>query len=93
MARTKRFHLDENCSKAIALGLRRYGIEVTTTPEARVLGAPDEEHAAFAVFENRVTFTRDLDCRCYSRAKHAGGFVRKFDASRLKPRERQPNVS
>ena len=63
MARTIRFHLDENCSKAIALGLRRYGIEVTTTPEARLLGKRfiDEEHAAFALSENRVVFTQDRD--------------------------------
>ena len=33
MPRTIRFHLDENCSHAIAAGLRRRGIDVTTTPE------------------------------------------------------------
>ena len=33
MPKTIRFHLDENCTKAIAVGLRRHGIEVTTTPE------------------------------------------------------------
>ncbi len=33
MAQTIRFHLDENCSKAIARGLRLRGVDVTTTPE------------------------------------------------------------
>jgi predicted nuclease of predicted toxin-antitoxin system len=61
MARTIRFHLDENRSKAIAVGLRRYGIKVTTTPEARLLGAQDEEHAAFAFSANRIIFTQDRD--------------------------------
>lgn len=38
MARTIQFHLDEHMSKAIAIGLRRRGIDVTTTPEAGLLG-------------------------------------------------------
>ena len=42
MPRTIRFHLDENCSHAIAAGLRRRGIDVTTTPEVGLLGAIDE---------------------------------------------------
>ena len=74
MAQTIRFHLDENCSKAIAFGLRRYGIEVTTTPEARLLGAQDDEHAAFAVSESRVIFTQDRDFLRINAARmpHAG---------------------
>jgi hypothetical protein len=43
MPRTIRFHLDENCSHAIAAGLRRRGIDVTTTPEAGLLGAGDAD--------------------------------------------------
>jgi predicted nuclease of predicted toxin-antitoxin system len=61
MARTIRFHLDENCTKAIALGLRRHGVDVTTTPEAKLLGALDEEHVAYAFREIRVIFTQDRD--------------------------------
>lgn len=38
MARTIQFHLDEHMDKAIAIGLRRRGIDVTTTPEAGLLG-------------------------------------------------------
>jgi predicted nuclease of predicted toxin-antitoxin system len=61
MARTIRFHLDENCTKAIALGLRRHGIDVTTTPEAKLLGAIDEDQAAYALAQGRVIFTQDRD--------------------------------
>lgn len=61
MSRTIRFHLDENCSHAIALGLRRRGIDVTTTPEVNLVGASDEEQAAYALLEGRVIFTLDKD--------------------------------
>jgi predicted nuclease of predicted toxin-antitoxin system len=61
MSRTIRFHLDENCSKAIAEGLRRRGIDVTTTPQARLMGAIDEQQAAHCLAENRVLFTQDQD--------------------------------
>jgi hypothetical protein len=42
MARTIRFHLDENAHRAIADGLRRRGVDITTTPEAGLLNASDE---------------------------------------------------
>jgi hypothetical protein len=32
MPKTIRFHLDENCNRAIAEGLRRRGVDVMTTP-------------------------------------------------------------
>ena len=44
-----RFHLDEHVAHAIAQGLRLRGIEVTTTAEADLLSAPDEDHLAFAL--------------------------------------------
>jgi len=56
-----RFHLDEHVGHAIAEGLRRRGIDVTTTPEAGLLSAPDEEHVAFANREIRVIVTQDAD--------------------------------
>jgi hypothetical protein len=43
-----RFHLDEHVASAIAEGLRRRGIDVTTTADAGLLDAPDEDHLAFA---------------------------------------------
>jgi hypothetical protein len=61
MARTIRFHLDENCGKAIAEGLRRHGIDVTTTPEAGLIGALDEAHVEYALTSGRVIFTQDGD--------------------------------
>ncbi|HEX8200701.1 MAG TPA: DUF5615 family PIN-like protein [Isosphaeraceae bacterium] len=61
MPRTIRFHLDEHCPHAIAEGLRRHGIDVTTTTDAGLLRAPDEDHIAFALAQGRVLFTQDDD--------------------------------
>lgn len=59
MARTIRFHLDEHVGNAVAAGLRRLGIDVTTTHEAGLRGANDPEQLANA--EARVIFTEDDD--------------------------------
>ena len=56
-----RFHLDEHVAHAIAHGLRRRGIDVTTTVEAGLLSAPDDDHLSFALRERRVTYTQDSD--------------------------------
>lgn len=61
MPRTIRFHLDEHCDFAIAKGLRRRGVDVTTAVEARLLGAKDEDHLVFASTLARTIFTRDAD--------------------------------
>ena len=61
MPRTLRFHLDENCARAIAQGLTRRGIDVTTTPEAGLVGAIDEQQVAYSLAERRVLFTQDQD--------------------------------
>jgi predicted nuclease of predicted toxin-antitoxin system len=61
MPRTIRFHLDENCDPRIARGLRLHGIDVTTTPEAGLLTAPDEEQLAYANSTVRVIVTQDAD--------------------------------
>lgn len=61
MPRTIRFHLDENASRAIAGGLRRLGIDVTTTPDAKLLGAIDEQQLAYCLAEGRILFTQDQD--------------------------------
>ena len=47
MPKTIRFHLDENCTKASPWA-SPLGIEATTAPEAGLLGAVDEEHAAYS---------------------------------------------
>jgi predicted nuclease of predicted toxin-antitoxin system len=61
MARTIRFQLDENCHRAIAAGLRRLGVDVSTTPEAGLLSSTDEEQVAHALRLGRVLFTQDRD--------------------------------
>jgi predicted nuclease of predicted toxin-antitoxin system len=61
MPRTIRFHLDENCHRAVAEGLRRRGVDVTTTPEAGLMSATDEQQVAHAHSEGRVLFTQDRD--------------------------------
>ena len=49
-----RFHLDEHVPHAIAEGLRRRGIDVTTTVEAGLRSATDDVHLAYAVEQRRV---------------------------------------
>ena len=61
MPRTIRFHLDEHCDPAIAVGLRLHGVDVTTTPEAGLLHAEDEDHIAYTPRTSRVVFTQDQD--------------------------------
>lgn len=56
-----RFHLDENVDHAIADGLRRRAIDVTTSNDAQLLGAVDELQIAFAQENQRVIVTHDRD--------------------------------
>jgi uncharacterized protein with PIN domain len=56
-----RFHLDENVDPAIADGLRRRGVDVTTTQEAGLLRSSDEEQLAFVISEGRILVTHDED--------------------------------
>ena len=56
-----RFHLDEHVDPAVAVGLRRRGIDVTTTVEQGLVGTTDDRQLAFAVGGGRVVFTQDAD--------------------------------
>jgi predicted nuclease of predicted toxin-antitoxin system len=56
-----RFHLDEHVDGAVAEGLRRRGIDVTTTMEAALQGAPDLAHVRYARDARRVIVTHDDD--------------------------------
>lgn len=47
--------------RAVARELRRVGIDVETTPEAGLLGAPDHAHLAHAHAQGRVVVTEDRD--------------------------------
>jgi hypothetical protein len=90
MPQSIRFHLDEHCPTALAEGLRRRGIDVTTTPEAGLFQASDEVHAAFALSEGRVIFTQDEDflslhatgvqhagiAYCHQQARSLGDIIR-----------------
>ena len=57
MAEVIRFHLDENVNPAIAVGLRKRGIDVTTSQEVGLLGVSDLEQLAYARREGRVILT------------------------------------
>jgi predicted nuclease of predicted toxin-antitoxin system len=61
MPRTIRFHLDEHVPHAVADGLRRLGIDVTTTTDAHLLGAADTAQIAYGLAQGRVIFTEDDD--------------------------------
>lgn len=56
-----RLHLDENVDPAVALGLSRYGIDVTTTNEVGLQGASDEAQLELIKKTQRVIFTQDTD--------------------------------
>lgn len=74
MSTTIRFHLDEHVSNVIATGLRRRGVDVTTSAEAGLLGADDAEQLAFAASQARVLLTHDEDLLALAAqgAEHAG---------------------
>lgn len=68
------FHLDEHISSALANALRHRGIDVTTTTEAGLVGAADQDHLTFATAARRVIVTQDIDfLRLHAAgAPHAG---------------------
>jgi uncharacterized protein with PIN domain len=59
MSERIRFHLDENVDPAVAEGLRRRGVDVTTSQDARLLHASDEKQLAFVLAEGRILVTHD----------------------------------
>lgn len=65
-----RFHLDEHMAHAIATGLRRRGVDVTTPGDVGLLGASDEEHLAYALSEGRMVVTHDRDFLGLDKAGH-----------------------
>ena len=56
-----RFHLDEHIPVSIAAGLRRRGIDVTTSAESGLLGVDDAAQLSFAASAGRVLVTQDAD--------------------------------
>lgn len=61
MSKQIRFHLDKNVDPAIALGLCRYGIDVTTTNSVGLRTQSDELQLKFIQETQRVLFTQDAD--------------------------------
>jgi hypothetical protein len=55
------FHLDESVDHAVARGLALRGIDVTTSTEAGLRGATDDEQLAYASHAGRVLITHDRD--------------------------------
>jgi len=53
--------LDENINPAVAQGLRRRGVDVTTSQETGLLGMSDAEQLRFARRERRLIYTEDTD--------------------------------
>lgn len=68
------FHLDEHVSHDVARGLLLRGVSATTTTDAGLLGATDEQHLDFAAAQRRVIVTCDPDflAAISHRADHAG---------------------
>jgi uncharacterized protein with PIN domain len=54
-----RYYLDEHMDAAVAIGLRRRGVDVTTTVDAGLTSASDSEQLNYAIAERRVFVTRD----------------------------------
>jgi Domain of unknown function (DUF5615) len=77
-----RFHLDEHLQRSVARELRRLGIDVETTVEARLIGAPDHVHLAHAHAEGRVIVTEDVDYRRLHDAGQAHSGIAYFPSGR-----------
>ena len=54
-----RYYLDEHMDVAVAIGLRRRGVDVVTTVDAELMCASDPEQLQFAIAQQRVFVTRD----------------------------------
>ncbi len=69
-----RFHLDENIDPAVADGLRRRGVDVTTTQQVGLMRTSDEKQLEFALADARTLVTHDEDFLVLVRegATHAG---------------------
>ena len=68
-----RFHLDEHLSQSLADAMRRVSLDVTTTPEAGMIGSTDEEQLEYCRTSSRVMVTCDTDfLRLAPIASHTG---------------------
>jgi predicted nuclease of predicted toxin-antitoxin system len=69
-----RFYLDEHYPHPVSQGLRRHGVDVLTTQEARRCGSADVDQLAFSSVNNRVLVSFDADYLALHRSgvAHAG---------------------
>lgn len=74
MATPIRLHLDQHVPRALSHAIRQYGVDVTTTNEAGLQDALDEEHLRYCLANSRVLVTHDADflSRAAAGEKHAG---------------------
>lgn len=61
MIKKIKFHLDESVDPDIAIGLSRYGVDVTTTKLQELLGQSDQVQFNFCCQQQRVLLTQDSD--------------------------------
>lgn len=61
MAKEIRFYFDVHIPRAVAMGLRRRGIDVVRAQEVGLADVTDEAHLAFALRERRVMVSQDAD--------------------------------
>jgi hypothetical protein len=61
MAEKIKFHLNENANNAVAEGLRRRGIDVTTTAQLSLICVSDQAQIEFALSQKRAIFTQNTD--------------------------------
>jgi hypothetical protein len=54
-----RFRLDEDQSPDVAVTARKFGIDITTTAEARLFGKPDAVQLAHAASEGRALISKN----------------------------------
>jgi predicted nuclease of predicted toxin-antitoxin system len=59
-AEPPRLHLDEHLSPQIAVQLRKFGYDVTSSQEAVLLSKEDRDQFAYAAAEQRVMVTCDV---------------------------------
>lgn len=68
------FHLDESMPNAVADGLRKRDRDCTTSKDAKLLSASDDQHLAYGRAQGRIVITRDHDFLVLGseEAHHAG---------------------
>jgi predicted nuclease of predicted toxin-antitoxin system len=67
-----KYQFDEHIAGAVARALRRRGIDVLTSVEADLVGAPDFLQLAHAHADGRVMVTHDSDFLRFQDDPHAG---------------------